>query len=143
MTVAKAEQLDDKAGHYRAKFGLTFNQWKHLQNKLGYTTEQIARQFYVWQRFVRKQVEWEYDNAEYKIEDYAFLSASQVSRATGLGEFHVCNLNHRGKLPGVKAGRYIAYRREDILAIVDRDWSTEASKRSPLARSFIRWLELK
>lgn len=142
MTVAKAEQLDDKAGIYRAKFGLTFNQWKHLQ-KLGYTTDQIARYFYAWQRIVRRAIDREYENADYRLGDQAFLSATQVSRATGLGQFHVCNLNHRGKLPGSKAGRYIAYDREDVLAIVNRDWSDEEPKRSPLAAAFISWLEMK
>lgn len=143
MTVAKELQLDEQATKAKELIGLTLAQWNKLRDS-GYTTEAILAAHADWQKQVKRELAWEYKNPDYRDESGApFLSAVQAARALGIGEFLVCNLNHRGKLPGTKVGRRIAYSRDDLLKMATRNYSRVPSKRSPLAKSFIRWLELR
>lgn len=137
MTLALAERLDEKADDNRQRLGLTFNQWKQLQSK-GLSSLDIVRGFNAWKRATIRAIEEQASQAEYEDD---LMSAVQVSRALGVGEFHVCNLLHRGKIRGVKLGRRVGYLEEDLKELVERDYRFEPTKRSPLAKSIMAYFE--
>lgn len=138
MTVAKAERLDEQAEKVRARIGLTTQQWKTLAVRYP-DPEVITTLYQTWVLKLRKDIKAELSRAHYDIEGKPYLSAVQVARVLGIGEFHVCNLLHRGRLEGTRNGRRVGYAYRDVASLAERDYAKEGFKRSPLGRSFLDW----
>lgn len=89
-------------------------------------------------RFIRKMIA--NVAAEFEtpivVDDVEYITTAQVSRALGLGEFHVSALRDRGKLQAVRYGRRTLFSREAVMDLVTRGIEPR-TQHAPLAPRFV------
>lgn len=122
----------------RLSIGISKTEWEDLRRE-GYTPRQILS---LWEKFRKhaiRALDFEFSNPEFVLDETAYVTAVQVSRALGLGEFHLSNLRDRGKLEGRRHGRRTIYSRENVDSLLS---SPDDGRRSSLAGAFIRWIAI-
>lgn len=92
-------------------------------------------------RFVRKisaAVGAEFAKEPTIVDGEAYITTAQVSRALGLGEFHVSALRDRGKLPALRHGRRTLFARDDVIDLIQRGVEPH-TQHAPLAPRFAEY----
>lgn len=125
-----AEELRAKIGMSKAKFDVLLKR---------YSLEELDALYETFLEGVRRAIAWEFKAPALKIDGAPYASTIQAARALGVGEFHLANLRYRQKLNGHTHGRKTIYAKRDLEALL----KPQKDRRSPIAASFIRWLDLR
>lgn len=92
-------------------------------------------------RYLERAIDYELRDPMITFENVPYITAMQVSRALGIGEFHVCNLRARGKLASEKFGRRSLYNRAHLMAFIHAPLA-EGERHLGLANAFVRWMKI-
>lgn len=137
--------VKDRVETTRLSIGLSRPQMDKLMAGVDFPlvrVKEIEREYRLFISDIRRKLLAESKRPVVVFDDEPCLSTVQVSRATGIGEFHLTTFRQRGKLFAIEipGRRYPVFRYSDIREFVDRPIGPR-EHHLPLAPVFIRWLQ--
>lgn len=99
----------------------------------------VEEQYKVFADSVFEALDREFARAPFLVDGQRLITAVQVARVMGIGDFNVMALRVRGKIESVKAASTYGFTKESIMRLLDTD--RPIGYHSPLAGSFLRHME--